>query len=229
MAMSETTRPTSVGGPPHHDAGDVGRRVALRRERLGLTREELADRAAMAPTYLEYVEERPAEIGMEGLTRLAGVLGTTVADLLGGGVDLPPGTGQAAGRPELLELDQQECRDRLSTHGVGRIALSTRDGPAVFPVNYSVLDGAVVYRTAPHGSLAATAGTEVAFEADHIDEALSQGWSVLVVGRAQRITDPTDVRRLIESAGSEPWAGGERDLWIRIEPERVTGRRISSG
>ena len=27
-------------------------------------------------------------------------------------------------------------------------------------------------------------------------------------------------------AGVEPWAGGERELFVRIVPSRVTGRRI---
>ncbi|WP_406164439.1 pyridoxamine 5'-phosphate oxidase family protein [Streptomyces sp. NBC_00996] len=33
-----------------------------------------------------------------------------------------------------------DYRARLSTHGVGRVAVSTLDGPAVIPVNYGVLD-----------------------------------------------------------------------------------------
>src|SRR2546421_12302608 len=75
------------------NTGDIGRRVAERRMRLGLTREETAARAAMAVNYLRYVEEQPADSDMGGLLRLAGALETTVSELLGGGADLPPGTG----------------------------------------------------------------------------------------------------------------------------------------
>ncbi|WP_431962542.1 hypothetical protein [Actinacidiphila sp. bgisy160] len=37
------------------------------------------------------------------------------------------------------------------------------------------------------------------------------------------------VRRLNEHAYTGPWAGGDRDLWIRITPQSVTGRRIVVG
>lgn len=72
------------------------------------------------------------------------------------------------------------------------------------------------------------AGTEAAFEVDHIDDAPSQGWSVLVFGRAEYVTDPAAARHLVGAARSAPWAGGDRELRVRIAPERVTGRRIGA-
>ncbi|MGG7569312.1 DUF1918 domain-containing protein [Streptomyces sirii] len=221
--------PASETAEPSHrplDPGDIGRRVAHERRRQRLTRAELAERAGMATTYLAYVEERPANPNLASLTSLAGALGTTVARLRGGGVDLPPGQGQAAYHPELRELSADECRDRLATHGVGRIAVSTPDGLAVVPVNYEVVDGAIVFRTAPGAVAAAAVGTDVAFEVDHVDEAMSGGWSVLALGRAQAVTESDAVRRLADRAYSRPWAGGERPLWVLIEPTRLTGRRI---
>jgi nitroimidazol reductase NimA-like FMN-containing flavoprotein (pyridoxamine 5'-phosphate oxidase superfamily) len=212
---------------PVRSIGDIGRRVALRREQLGLTRGQVAARAGTAPAYLQYVEEQPtAAPGISFVIRLANALETTVAELRGGGADLPPGVGRAAYHPELLELDPEECRARLSTHGVGRVAVSTPNGPAIVPVNYAVVDGAVVFRTAPDATAASAAGTEAAFEVDHIDEALSQGWSVLVVGPAEYVTGPAAVQHLADEARTGPWAGGDRELWVRIAPERVTGRRI---
>ncbi|WP_246144835.1 helix-turn-helix domain-containing protein [Actinacidiphila oryziradicis] len=212
---------------PVRTMGDIGRRIALRRQQLGLTREEVAARAGTAPAYLQYVEDKPAAAPGTGfLLMLANALETTVAELRGGGADLPPGVGRAAYHPELLELDPQECRARLSTHGVGRVAVSTPHGPAIVPVNYAVVDGAVVFRTAPDAAPALAAGTEAAFEVDHIDEALSQGWSVLVVGRAEHVTDPAAIQHLADEARTGPWAGGDRELWVRIAPERITGRRI---
>ncbi|MFF1682353.1 pyridoxamine 5'-phosphate oxidase family protein [Streptomyces sp. NPDC058256] len=173
------------------------------------------------------MEERPNAAPSTGfLIRLADALATTVAQLRGNNADLPPGTGQAAYHPELTELGPGECWARLSTHGVGRVSVSTPDGPAIVPVNYTVVDGAVAFRTAPGATPALAAGTEAAFEVDHIDDALSQGWSVLVVGRAEHVTDPATVRHLVGAARSAPWAGGDRELWVRIAPERVSGRRI---
>ncbi|MER5461215.1 pyridoxamine 5'-phosphate oxidase family protein [Streptomyces sp. NPDC002668] len=209
------------------DPGDIGRRVALERKRQGLTQAEAARRAGMAPAYLKYLEERPADPSPATLIRLAGALGTRVADLRGAGIDLPPGQGQALLHPRLQDLTAEECRSRLSTHGVGRVAVSTPDGPAVIPVNYEVIDDAILFRTAPGSSPAVAVGTDVAFEVDHVDEAMSRGWSVLAVGPARAVTEPDDVRRLAERAHTEPWAGGNRELWVSIQPTRLTGRRIT--
>ncbi|MFF9077534.1 pyridoxamine 5'-phosphate oxidase family protein [Streptomyces sp. NPDC014735] len=220
-AMSATTPPDGTAGP-----GDIGRRVAAERTRQGLSREEIADRAGMAREYLAYLEERPADPSLATLIRLADTLGTTVASLRGVGIEAPPGQGQALLHPRLQALSPRECRVRLSTHGVGRVAVSTPDGPAIIPVNYEVVEDAVVFRTAPGSTPAAAVGTNVAFEVDHVDEAMSQGWSVLVVGPARVVSEPGAVRRLADRAHTEPWAGGERGMWVRIQPTRLTGRRI---
>ncbi|MGW2033871.1 DUF1918 domain-containing protein [Streptomyces sp. NPDC001811] len=210
------------------DPGDIGRRVAAERRRRGLTRVETAGRARMSPDYLAYLEERPADPTLGTLIRLADALGTTVAALRGGGMDLPPGQGHALLHPRLRDLGPEECRTLLSTHGVGRVSVTAADGhPAVVPVNYEVVDDAIVFRTAPDSVAAAAVETEVAFEVDHVDEAMSQGWSVLAVGTASRVTEPDAVRGLAQHAHTTPWAGGERDMWVSIRPTRLTGRRIT--
>ncbi|MFJ3718484.1 pyridoxamine 5'-phosphate oxidase family protein [Streptomyces sp. NPDC090057] len=211
-------------------AGDIGRRVAVERRRRGLSREETAGRARMSPDYLAYLEEHPADPTLATLVRLADALGTTVAALRGGGAGLPPGQGHALLHPRLRDLGPEECRALLSTHGVGRVAVTAPDGrPAVVPVNYEVVDDTIAFRTAPGSVPAAAVGTDVAFEVDHLDEALSQGWSVLAVGPASAVTDPDAARRLTGGAYGEPWAGGEREMWVSIRPARLTGRRISPG
>lgn len=184
----------------------------------------------MAPSYLQYLEEHPAAApGRGALHVLAEILHTTVRELTGGDTDLPPGTApHASRRPGTTELSTRECRALLSTHGVGRIAVATVTGPVVVPVNYSVVDGAVVFRTAPGTTPSQAAGCQVAFEADRIDDAFGQGWRVLVRGHARTVTDPDEARRLDEQAYSRPWAGGERDQWVRIEPRGITGRRITA-
>jgi len=223
--MSENTSSEPFGALAA-DPGDVGRRVALRRRHLGLTREETAARAGMAPNYLEYLETRPAEVDTGSLLRLAGALETSESQLLGGGVDLPPGQGEAAARPVLETLDPAECWARLSERGVGRVAFSTPPDPVVLPVNYQVLDGAIVYRTAAGSVPASAVGHRVAFEVDHLDEALSQGWSVLMTGPADLVTGPAGSGRPAHGTGPTPWAGGQRDVWVRIAPDTITGRVI---
>ncbi|MFF3404675.1 helix-turn-helix domain-containing protein [Streptomyces sp. NPDC002742] len=228
--MTKTSRPTvrtaaSAAAAP----GDIGRRIAARREELGLTREATAARAGTAAGYLRYLEEQStARPGTSVLIRLADALDTTVAALHGGESDLPPGLGQAAGHSELIELGPGDCLARLSTHGVGRLATVAEGGLVILPVNYSVIDGSIAFRTAPGSTIAAAVGSNVAFQVDHVDEALSQGWSVLVQGSARAVTAPDVRRRLDALAYSRPWAGGEeRDLWVRVEQDRISGRRIA--
>jgi nitroimidazol reductase NimA-like FMN-containing flavoprotein (pyridoxamine 5'-phosphate oxidase superfamily) len=132
----------------------------------------------------------------------------------------------------LEELNADQCLRLISAGGVGRIAYTSRFGPAVLPVNYKLIDGAIVFRTAEHSPLdedlrtgIADADYKVAFEIDDIDLAAKGGWSVLIQGPAHRVTGADqDAAR---SAGVEAWAPGDRELFVRIVPSHITGRRIS--
>ena len=63
--------------------GDLGRRVAQRRRELDLSREQLAERAGMAPGYVDYLEERAARVPIAGVGSLARALDTSTDELLG--------------------------------------------------------------------------------------------------------------------------------------------------
>ncbi|MEW1612961.1 MULTISPECIES: pyridoxamine 5'-phosphate oxidase family protein [unclassified Streptomyces] len=211
---------------PHAAGGDIGRRVAARRLQLGLSRPDVALRAGAAPGYIQYVEEQSATPGIGFLVRLADALETTVHELTGGTVDLPGGLGRAARGARTVELDDAACWTLLGDHGVGRVALTGGDGPVVLPVNYQVLDGRVMFSTGDRSPLAAAADAEIAFETDHIDDAFSKGWSVLLVGTVRVVADEEDARRLRETAYSTPWAGEGRERVMILTPRRTTGRRI---
>jgi nitroimidazol reductase NimA-like FMN-containing flavoprotein (pyridoxamine 5'-phosphate oxidase superfamily) len=129
------------------------------------------------------------------------------------------------------ELDQDQCLQLISGGGIGRIAYTGRFGPAVLPVNYAWRDGAIVFRTAAHGPLdedlrtgIANADYQVAFEIDSIDLDAHQGWSVLIQGPAHHVSGTEE--DAVRQAGVESWAPGERELFVRIVPTRVTGRRV---
>lgn len=128
----------------------------------------------MAVGYVEYVESSPGAPDVVTLTRLAGALSTSARDLLGWGVDVPPGRGSSAAHPVLKELPAEECWAKLARGGIRRVALSTDSGPVVLPVNYRVHDGTVVYRTGTGSTPAGAADSRVGFEVDHIDEALGR-------------------------------------------------------
>jgi hypothetical protein len=206
---------------------DLGRRIAEQRARAGLSRAEAAERAGIAVSYLEYLETSAAPSpGPGALARLAAALGTTGAALGGAGLYLPPGQRQAARHPVLETLTGAECLDYLAPGGIGRFLFLDDRGPVAIPVNYRMLGGGIVFRAAGGGSAAAAAGQpRVSFDVDHIDDALGEGWSVLVSGKARLVTAPAELAE-VAALGIEPWAGGERNEYIRIEPRDVTGRRI---
>lgn len=207
-------------------SGDLARRVAQRRRELGLSCEEVARRAGMNAHYLDYLEHAPFVVLDQGpLRRLAGALDTTVDELRGGEVDRPPGPGPAGPHPHLDVLTREECEAHLAGGGVGRFVYLSNGVPLALPVNFRFLDDDIVFHTRADGAFAAAVGTIVSFEVDHIDKAMSQGWSVLVSGPARLVEDPVELEQ-IAALDVEPWPGGRRDAAIRIETKTVSGRRI---
>ncbi|HYJ68825.1 MAG TPA: universal stress protein [Nocardioidaceae bacterium] len=187
------------------DTGDIGRRVARRRAELGMSRGELADRAGVAIEFVEYVETQPAELATSSLDRLAAALDLNPRTLLGAGYDRPPGGRASQARPVARELSPRECRALIRSGGVGRIAASTDDGLVVLPVNFTVDDSGVIVRTTAYGVLGRLdRAAEVAFEVDRIDDAMRQGWSVLMVGEIEPIDDPAEMARLQQTADLTP-------------------------
>jgi nitroimidazol reductase NimA-like FMN-containing flavoprotein (pyridoxamine 5'-phosphate oxidase superfamily) len=107
------------------------------------------------------------------------------------------------------ELEEAECLRLIAQGGIGRIAYQSRFGPVVLPVNYKWHDGAVVFRTAQHSAM---------------DEDLRTGIAGGDYKVAFEIAEAD--RTAAVEAGVEPWPGGEKELFVRIVPSRVTGRRI---
>lgn len=135
--------------------------------------------------------------------------------------------------PELDEgqrlevLDRATCIELLAHHRfVGRLGFVVDRRPIILPVNYIVDSNSVVFCSVTGTKLAAVAdGADVAFEVDDSASLHHSGWSVLVQGRAEAITDPGEVARL-RHGPLRPWAKGARANWVRISLEEVSGRRI---
>jgi nitroimidazol reductase NimA-like FMN-containing flavoprotein (pyridoxamine 5'-phosphate oxidase superfamily) len=231
MTLNQIARPgpdyEAGRWPSPPDPGDLSKRIARRRAELHLSIAQVAARSGLSLRYLEYLERYPARPAPAALRRLAAALQTTPAALLGGGANVPPGHGSRPADLRIIsKLMPDECRRLIAPGGVGRIAFTTLTGPMVVPVNFAVLADTIVVRTAEGTVIDGHADGPVALEVDHIDEALSQGWSVLVRGPAHRVTQPAELRRLQEDAAVWPWPGGEREVYVRIIPSQVTGRRI---
>ncbi len=238
MTVNQVHNVTAVadGGPWHWpvpaDPGDLSRRLAARRAELGLSVSQVASRARVEPRYLGYLENFPGHPDAATLRQLAAALRTTSAALLGAGHETPPGRhpGDACwGSAGLVDrLVPMECYRLLAPRGIGRIAFGTASGLVVLPVNYSVADATVVIRTGSGSLIGVHGDGPVSFEADHFDLELGQGWSVLVRGEAHRVLQPAELRKLREECDLRPWPAGEHDLFIRIVPGKITGRRIRS-
>ena len=129
-------------------------------------------------------------------------------------------------RLRLDVLDHDECVQLLEQAKIGRVAVHSGALPAIFPVNFLLTSAGIVFRTNRGTKLAAaTEGAVVAFEVDHADPMYHEGWSVLVVGRAQEITEASE----LEAASALPlrsWASTEADHYVRISMHLVSGRRI---
>jgi len=132
----------------------------------------------------------------------------------------------------LEDLDEAECLRLITPGGIGRIAYSGRYGPTVFPVNYRLHAGTIVFRTAQDSPTdedlrtgIADAEYKVAFEIDEIDLDAREGWSVLIQGPVHHVESESERAEVLQ-AGVETWPRGDRELFLRIVPSRITGRRI---
>src|SRR5205823_4463465 len=122
-------------------------------------------------------------------------------------------------------LGREECEALLRSQPVGRVGVWGAR-PGVFPVLYALLDGDVVFRTAPGEKLIVAAlNRDLVFEIDAYDVTTRSGWSVNVVGPVEEIEEPAE-RARAEALGLDPWAGEVRDRYVRLHTHAVTGRRI---
>ncbi|MEQ6900524.1 pyridoxamine 5'-phosphate oxidase family protein [Nocardioides sp. YIM 152588] len=130
---------------------------------------------------------------------------------------------------DAYEMETEECRALLSAGVVGRIAVTTPQGPYVFPVNYSVVDDAIVMRASPYSLLGTNApDSVVAFEIDQFDYEYQRGWSVLARGRCE-VVPPQEQEHIREVWAPRPWASGARPLFLRLPWSELTGRRLGTG
>jgi len=130
-------------------------------------------------------------------------------------------------RTRIEVLDRDRCMELLAAGSVGRVAVIAGHEPVIFPVNYAMYEGRIVFRTAPGSKLQAVDwGTRASFEIDELDPVAREGWSVVAVGRADEVCSAREVALVAEATGLETWATGEHDHWVTVVPERLTGRRV---
>jgi nitroimidazol reductase NimA-like FMN-containing flavoprotein (pyridoxamine 5'-phosphate oxidase superfamily) len=125
-------------------------------------------------------------------------------------------------------LEEAECVRLLQADEIGRLAVIDVATPAIFPVNYVMHDGDIVFRTDAGTKLDRGQRANVCFEVDAFDRAERSGWSVVVTGRLEEITSSdSSALAAAQALPIHPWAAGERAHWVKLVPARITGRRVT--
>jgi nitroimidazol reductase NimA-like FMN-containing flavoprotein (pyridoxamine 5'-phosphate oxidase superfamily) len=134
------------------------------------------------------------------------------------------------GTTELEVLTEAECRRLLAEQEVGRVAFAG-DGafPVVLPVNFVIDGDLIAIRTDLGMKSDRIPLRRVAFEVDAVERWNHSGWSVLVQGYGQDVTDAIGLRyEDLRRRGLDAWAPGDKTHWLTIDIHRISGRRITT-
>jgi nitroimidazol reductase NimA-like FMN-containing flavoprotein (pyridoxamine 5'-phosphate oxidase superfamily) len=127
----------------------------------------------------------------------------------------------------ITELSEDDCWYLLASRTLGRLATVVVGQPEIFPVNFVVQRPTVLFRTAEGRKLlSAVMDERVAFEVD--DHDFEAGWSVVVKGRADVMTDSADLE-MAERAQLLSWTQSVKQHYVRIRVAEITGRRFQFG
>jgi len=141
--------------------------------------------------------------------------------------EMTPEMAQGGGQEVVQSLTEQECWARLATQELGRLVTHVGDVLDIFPVNYVVDDGTIVFRTAPGSKLfELTVQDEVLFEVDDHTEA--DAWSVVVRGHARALSTSAEVAEA-DLLPLTPWIPTLKYTYVRIEVTRLSGRAFQRG
>lgn len=127
----------------------------------------------------------------------------------------------------IAKLDEDQAWQLVASRHYGRLATTIGDDIEMFPVNFVVDDGAVVFRTAAGSKLfELTVNSRVAFEVDHVEGA--GGWSVVLHGDARVLQEGDEIAHA-ETLDLRPWLPTIKTTFVRIEADRVSGRAFRFG
>jgi hypothetical protein len=124
------------------------------------------------------------------------------------------------------DLTVAQCWALLRGGVVGRLAVVHDRRPDVFPVNYAVDHGSIVFRTGSGTLFRSSDGAFVAFEVDGYDTTSAEAWSVVARGVAHEVYELDDAVAALQLP-LYPWHEGPKPRIMRIHPDSVTGRRFA--
>jgi uncharacterized protein len=129
--------------------------------------------------------------------------------------------------PVISILSETECWNLMGTVELGRLVTCVDGRPEIFPVNFVVQHRTVLFRTAEGTKLVSSAiNNHVLFEAD--GNTADDGWSVILRGTARTPHTDDDLEEA-RRAWLFPWTATLKPHFVRIRPERITGRRFVFG
>ncbi|MFC5502545.1 pyridoxamine 5'-phosphate oxidase family protein [Lysinimonas soli] len=126
----------------------------------------------------------------------------------------------------VTELSDEHCWRLLAEAGFGRLAVSRGDRPAIFPIDFRVADGGVVFRTA-EGSTKLSDLLANGWVALEMDERKGTGASsVVLTGHADPVSDPDRISAY-DRLPLPPWIPNRPYVYVRISPDSVHGRAFT--
>ncbi|UVJ41260.1 pyridoxamine 5'-phosphate oxidase family protein [Arthrobacter sp. CJ23] len=132
---------------------------------------------------------------------------------------------EAADHIERLSPD--ECWDLLGRTSVGRLAVIVDHHPEIFPVNYVLDQGSIVFRTGVGTKFWATMTDPCALEIDGYSASSGKAWSVVVRGQTRLFLDQHE-RAAVDALNLDPWQPGSKSHYLRLDLDTVTGRRFKT-
>jgi len=129
-----------------------------------------------------------------------------------------------SGRPEEI-LTVAQCWAALRQGVVGRVAVVHDRRPDIFPVNYAVDHGSLVFRSGSGTLFRSSDGAFVALEVDGYDTSDATAWSVVVRGVANEVYELDDALAAMRLP-LYPWHDAPKPRIMRIHPDSLSGRRF---
>jgi nitroimidazol reductase NimA-like FMN-containing flavoprotein (pyridoxamine 5'-phosphate oxidase superfamily) len=127
----------------------------------------------------------------------------------------------------VVALTVEQCWERLAQQELGRLVTHVGEILDIFPVNYVIDRGGVLFRTGQGSKLfELTINDEVLFEVDDYTE--SEAWSVIARGRAHPLETFADIEQA-DGLGLRPWIPTLKYIYVRIEPTQLSGRAFLRG
>ena len=134
----------------------------------------------------------------------------------------------------VTHLTDEQSLDLLGTKTFGRLVVHRKNDIDLFPLNYTVYDGKILFRTAEGTKLfSLNLNEDVLFEADNVEqtsENTGEAWSVIVKGTARILKDSAEIHAADE-APLKPWLPTLKYNYVEIIPNEdgISGRKFDLG